>query len=100
MAVAARIVVSPHDVPASVDPEASGSVTAGEVNRRELTIAPQKAVLAVIVKTTWLESTVIAHDLSARVDPSFSPTGCSVESVREVNRFELAFAESKTPRFR
>lgn len=93
MAVTACIVVGPHDVPASVDPEAGGGVTAGEVNRRELAVAQQKAMLTVVVKTTWLGSTVIAHDIATEVDPSFSPKGCGVNSTWEVNRCEMALAE-------
>ena len=91
MTSAACIVIGPHNVPASVDPEGGGRLTVGKVNRRKLAIAQQEAVPAVILKTTWLESTVIAHDVATRVDASFDPTRRSVNSTREVNCREMVF---------
>ena len=54
------IVIGTYDVPASVDPEAKSGATGGEVDRRELAIAQQKAMLTAIVEhqhdtdKTWL----------------------------------------------
>ena len=56
-------------------------------------------MLTIIVKITGPDNAVVAHDIAARIDPPFSSTGCSIESVWEVNSRDLRFAESEDVRF-